>query len=465
MSRNQDRHRWFMMIQNNLLILIMMSVFAWIWYSFFSYLIPLPFWLRGNLLLFALYGVLFYLSQRFYQNNSLAYQRTSDIIYGNLVALLLTNGFTYLQVSLIARSFLNLNGFFIMTAIQGGWIIFWFVLIKTIDRLWYRPRNIIMIIGRQEGYDLKEKMDFDPLLFDIKQTISIDQGLETILDMLESFHEVIISDVKAVQRNIIIKRCYQKGIRVFITPKISDIIIRKAENIHLFDTPLLMIKGHALNIEQRIIKRTMDIVLSLLAIIGLIPLWIVIVLAIKIFDSGPIFYTQDRLTYQGKVFKILKFRSMTVNAESNQAQLATTTDQRITKVGQWLRTTHFDELPQLLNILVGDMSIIGPRPERPDFASNFTQWIPEFDLRLKVKAGLTGYAQVYGQYNTTPYDKLKLDLYYIQNFSFWLDINIILFTVKILFKKDKSLGFDQQTLDELQKKGQENLHQQEDYYD
>ena len=134
---------------------------------------------------------------------------------------------------------------------------------------------------------------------------------------------------------------------------------------------------------------------------------------------------------------------MKVNSEKDGARLAAKNDNRITKVGKILRATHLDELPQVFNILVGQMSVVGPRPERPEIAAEYEEEIPEFRFRLKVKAGLTGYAQVYGKYNTTPYDKLKLDMYYIQHYKMWMDIQLILMTFKIMFMKDNTEGVDE----------------------
>ena len=169
---------------------------------------------------------------------------------------------------------------------------------------------------------------------------------------------------------------------------------------------------------------------------------LVIALAIKLQDGGPVLYTQDRLTKGGKVFRIFKFRSMWMESEQGVARLARKNDDRITPVGRVIRALHLDELPQIINILKGDMSIVGPRPERPEIAAQYRRQIPEFDFRLKAKAGLTGYAQVHGKYNTTPYDKLKLDLYYIEHQSFLLDVELILLTIKILFIKENTEGVE-----------------------
>ena len=195
-----------------------------------------------------------------------------------------------------------------------------------------------------------------------------------------------------------------------------------------------------LTAEQMLIKRIVDIVISLIGIVVSSPIMLVCAIAVKLYDGGPVFYRQERLTYKGKTFRIFKFRSMCVDSEKHGARLASKHDSRITPVGKVLRNLHFDELPQLFNILIGDMSVVGPRPERKAILKEYQKEIPEFYYRLKVKAGLTGYAQVYGKYNTTPYDKLKLDLFYIENYSLLLDFKLMLMTFKILFQKETSEG-------------------------
>ena len=223
-------------------------------------------------------------------------------------------------------------------------------------------------------------------------------------------------------------------------PKLSDIIILGAEPIHLFDTPILLSRNQGLTGDDMIIKRIMDVICGFILIVIASPFMLISALAIWLYDRGPIFYKQDRLTLNGKVFKIIKFRSMKMDSEAGGAQLAKKDDDRITPVGKWLRKLHLDELPQLFNVLKGDMSLVGPRPERPEIAELYKKTFPEFDYRLKMKAGLTGYAQVYGKYNTTPRDKVKLDLTYYEQYSIWLDLKLMLLTVKIMFQKETSEG-------------------------
>ena len=235
-------------------------------------------------------------------------------------------------------------------------------------------------------------------------------------------------------------------------------MIRGAKNNTLFDTPLLTVKGTGLSPAQRVVKRTMDIVLCSLAMVAAAPVMLVVAAAIRLEDGGPVFYKQDRLTRGGREFQILKFRSMIVDAEKYAgAVLASGDDPRITKVGKVIRATRLDELPQLLNILKGDMSIVGPRPERKCLADEITRELPEFPYRLKVRGGLTGYAQIFGKYNTSAYDKLRLDLMYIENYSLLLDIKLIVLTLRIIFSKDSTEGIDKAI--EIQEKSRELLEE------
>ena len=198
-----------------------------------------------------------------------------------------------------------------------------------------------------------------------------------------------------------------------------------------------------MTMEQRFLKRTIDVICSLILLIVASPFMLITAIAIKLYDGGPVLYKQIRCTEGGREFYIMKFRSMRTDAEKDGvARLAKKNDDRITPIGRFIRKVRIDELPQLINILRGDMSFIGPRPERPEIIAQYVEIMPEFAYRMKVKAGLAGYAQVYGKYNTTPYDKLKLDLTYIENYSLWLDIKLMLLTLKILLWPDSTEGVE-----------------------
>ena len=235
-----------------------------------------------------------------------------------------------------------------------------------------------------------------------------------------------------------------------MVPKISDIIIKSSSEINVVDTPIYVCKNKGLSLSERILKRAFDIILSGLSLIILSPVFILTAIAIKLEDNGPVFFRQERSSLGGERFWILKFRSMIVDAEKDGRSIpAGENDPRITKVGKIIRAFRIDELPQLVNILFGDMSIVGPRPERVEHVEKYSAMITEFTFREKVKGGLTGYAQVFGKYNTTALDKLKLDLIYITNYTPLLDLQIIFETIKILVRKDSTEGFSQQRVQEI----------------
>ncbi|MBQ7085727.1 MAG: sugar transferase, partial [Anaerotignum sp.] len=252
----------------------------------------------------------------------------------------------------------------------------------------------------------------------------------------------------------VIQYCFEKGIPVCILPNVSEIVLRSAYVISLLDRPMLICRRGELSLFDEFIKRCFDILVAGVALVAVSPVMLVIAVLIKLQDGGPVLYQQTRLTLHGKPFQLYKFRSMIVNAEKDGvARLAKANDSRITPLGAILRRFRLDELPQLLNILKGEMSIVGPRAERPEIAAQYEKELPEFAYRLTVKAGLTGYAQVLGRYNTSPYDKLMWDLMYIEGYSFFMDLKIIMMTVKILFLPESTSGVGENDLT-AQKKAQ-----------
>ncbi|MBQ9360947.1 MAG: exopolysaccharide biosynthesis polyprenyl glycosylphosphotransferase [Lachnospiraceae bacterium] len=309
-------------------------------------------------------------------------------------------------------------------------------------RTMFPPIDIIEIYGRENGLCYKMNL----LTFKYHISESVDAGehkIEELLKKIEGHEAVLINDLSAKKRNKILKACFDMDKRVYVVPKISDVLMKYSEELNLIDTPLYLCRNREISLWQRVIKRVLDLLACTLATIILSPVMIITAIAIKIEDRGPVFYRQERVTEGGRRFMILKFRSMIVNAEADgRPHPAGEKDDRITKVGRIIRSCRIDELPQLLNIIKGDMSIVGPRPERVEHVEKYTREIPEFSFRLKMKGGLTGYAQVYGKYNTSALDKLKLDLTYITNYSLLTDIQIIFETVKILFLRESTEGFE-----------------------
>ena len=442
LMKNYEQYKRVIRFFTSIIILSAEIGIYWIaWNNYFSLVAGTPFFRKGDWLMVAMYGLLLLFFSKMYGGLKIGYLERGNVLYSQVLSIILVNSFTYLQIALLAKRFLNPISFLLMFIIQSITIWIWTFLTNQLFEKLFPPRQMLLIYGNRLSLSLMNKMNCRKDRYQIQKRVHIDFGIEKITQIMAKFDAVVICDVPSSIRNHILKNCYQQGKRVYITPKISDILIRGAENINLFDTPLIMVRNGQLSIEQAFLKRTIDIVLSCLACLFTFPLMLGIALIIKMQDGGSIIYKQKRLTVNGKEFYLYKFRSMRMDAEKDGiARLASNQDNRITPVGKFIRKVRFDELPQLFNILKGDMSIVGPRPERPEIAEFYEKEMPEFHYRLRVKAGLTGYAQILGKYNTTPYDKLKLDLYYIQNYSLLLDFKLMIQTVKILFMKESTEG-------------------------
>ena len=427
----------------SIVIVIQMALFGEVWYSYYRLQIESPFWYRGNVALIALYGLIFYLFSRTFGGLKIGYMKKLDVIYTMILSVICTNIVVYLQITLINRWFLNAVPLVIVALIEIVAGIIWVFSSDAIYLALYPPKKMLIIYGEYKPDDFIEKLAKRSDKYTVNGVMNVEIGEKEIKKCIRDYEAVVIWDLPAQIRNEYLKYCFAHSIRCYVTPKISDIIIQGAERIHLFDTPLLLSRNIGLTAEQTFVKRLIDIIISLLGIIISSPLMLLIAIAIKIDDRGPILYHQERTTIGGKAFMIHKFRSMKIDSEVNGAKMASKHDSRITLVGNVLRNLHFDELPQLFNILKGDMSVVGPRPERKEFIREYSKIVPEFPYRLKVKAGLTGYAQVFGKYNTTPYDKLKLDLFYIENYSLLLDVKLMFMTFRILFQKETSEGVDE----------------------
>lgn len=438
---------------NSVIILALLTLsFAYVWFNYYNIAAnteraikegqTVIFKFTGNMLIiFAFFAVLVVFS-RIFGSLKIGYLKMSNVIYSQFLTLICVNAIIYIQLSLVSQKLVNVVPLLLSVVFDIIIVTLWAFVAQTIYSKLYPPRNLVIIYGSQLATELVYKMSSRYDKYKICYSININRGMEAIKETIPSFEGVIICDVPAKIRNDILKYCYEKSIRTYVTPKLSDIIIRGAENIDLFDSPILLCRNSGLDPGQRFTKRIFDIILSSLAILISSPFMLIIALAIKLYDRGPIFYKQERCTLNCKIFNILKFRSMIVDAEKDGVSIpATEHDPRITPVGRVIRTLRLDELPQLFNILLGDMSIVGPRPERIEHIQKYSEEIPEFRFRMKVKGGLTGYAQVFGKYNTTAYDKLKLDLMYIQNYSFILDVKLVLSTLKILFMKESTEGF------------------------
>ena len=398
---------------------------------------------KGKYVLMGVYAVILYILFLNTDCTMFGQLHRVDLIMGQIISICLVNAITYLQLCLIANGILSLTPILLLSAADIVFAIALIFLYTSLYHRLYAPHDMLLVYGHRRGVELKIKMDTRKDKYNISGLISSDEGFDRIVEEIPKYDAVILNDVPAPLRNDLLKFCYRFRVRTYVAPKLTDIMLRGARNITLFDTPLLLVKGTGLTPAERVVKRVMDILLSALVLLVLSPVMLVVAAAIKLEDGGPVFFRQKRLTRNGREFDILKFRSMVVDAEKYAgAVLATDNDPRITRVGRIIRPFRIDELPQLLNILKGDMSIVGPRPERKVIADEYCKDIPEFAYRLKVRGGLTGYAQIYGKYNTSAYDKLRLDLMYIENYSLLLDIKLMILTIRILFSKESTEGVD-----------------------
>ena len=439
-------------------LIVQTLLFAHVWFQWYYPLISsfrfsqegfafgtgLKLYFRGHLLILAVYLVVLLFLSKIMGALKTGYLKPANIFASQMTAVVITNIVIYFQLSLMRNWLIPGEIMAFLTVVQIVVAGIWSYLSNWIYLSVFPPIETLAIEGEESINSVVRAFDTRRDRFKIMRTLKLqDNNLEEIKEeCLRWYGAVILGSMEESIRRELLEFCYSHYIRVYLSPDIPDILMQGTETMDLFDTPLLMCRNQGLSMEQRAAKRVLDIIVSGLGIIVSSPIMLIIAIAVKAYDGGPVFYLQDRLTYQGKEFRIRKFRSMCVDSEKNGARLASKHDSRITPVGHVLRNLHLDELPQLFNVFMGDMSLVGPRPERDVIMQEYEQEIPEFHYRLKVKAGLTGYAQVYGKYNTTPYDKLKLDLFYIENYSFLLDIKLLFMTVKIFFQKEVSEGVD-----------------------
>ncbi|MFG6332353.1 MAG: sugar transferase [Lachnospiraceae bacterium] len=425
-------------------ILIETAVFAWVWFSIYNLRKVSPFENKGNLMMIGFYALYLVVFIYMYGGMKYAYFRKGQLILSQTLGTLIANVVIYLQVIMVVGIF-PVPDVWPMFAVSGADFLVILVFNQLSDpffRKLFPPRRLLLICDLQYKDHLVRKISGRKDLYEVTRCVSAAEPLYRLKQEVQECDAMMLYGIEEQKRNTLIKYCYERSIRIYVAPEVTDILLRGADKLHSFDTPFLLLRNYGLSFEQRLIKRTMDLVISGLLLVVASPVMLLTALAIRLEDGGPALFRQERVTANGRRFFIYKFRSMIVDAEKNGAQFSSKNDSRITKVGRFIRATRLDELPQLFNILRGDMSIVGPRPERQQYIEEFCRDTPEFIYRLKVKAGLTGYAQIYGKYNTTPLDKLKLDLMYIETYSVLLDIRLMFLTLKIMFMKESTEGVE-----------------------
>lgn len=394
---------------------------------------------EASLLLLLFYLMLMPLT-KVYAALNIGNERISELAVSQAVAVFLSYTGMFVVFSLIRYLDADFLLWLLSFVVTLCFTLVWTIYGNRIFFALHPALKTVIVHGSTRAIDVFDLIRLYPKRFKITKRFNLGD-LEAGYDLLLAYDAVILNDVDASKRNKILKYCISNGIKAYIRPKLGDIIMNNATRTKMLSLPMITIRQNDLQIGYQIFKRAWDTVLALLGLIVFSPLMLIIALFVKLGDGGPVFYRQTRLTKGANKFSIVKFRTMRVDAEKDGvARLACRQDNRITPVGRFLRASRLDELPQLFNILQGDMSFVGPRPERPEIARQYAENLQEFNLRLLAKAGLTGYAQVYGKYNAAPYDKLQMDLIYLVNRSIFTDLKLMFATLKVLLTKESTDG-------------------------
>ena len=449
--------RWIVSFQNTAIFFVKVLLFVCLFVAFFgmfSFIAPqlmLP--TRTMVITVSTFFVAGLLFLKIYGGYSIGVKKSKELISSVALATVMTDIITFLQLIVMIR--FDIAGeyymLFLVFCIQlvliilftyfGNWLFF-----KLND-----PEKCVLVYSdEKDAAAYLKKIARYPKQWNVE--ISFPYDADNLYKKLFPFQTVFLIGLPPEKQREIMELCYKYGKNIYFVPQLSDVIIKNTKTLMIDDKTTYVSNVSTISMEQRVMKRTMDLVFSLVGLIITSPIMLACALAVKLCDRGPVFYKQRRITENGKPFDVIKFRTMIVDAEKESGMIwAKKDDDRITPVGKVLRKIRMDELPQLLNILKGDMSIVGPRPEREELIEEFVKTYPEFKYRLKVKAGLTGLAQIMGKYNTTPIDKLTMDLEYIENYSIWLDLKLIFQTAKVFFKSDSTEGVEDTPEDNGQK--------------
>lgn len=439
-----------------LIVAVETGIVTYVWVRYYNTELPKAYYFWGHVFISVVYMLILFIFSAMYGGLKIGSYRMLELLFSQGFSTLVTNVLFYAIISLLAYHFPPILPLFIGMIVQCVCIGFWILIATYIYRGLFPPLDILLVYDRKTKDLFVNKVKTRRHQFSITRSMRASEDLSDIYKEIDRHEAVMMWDVPTIARNKIFKYCYERSVEIYVMPKIMDIILRGSQTLHFFDTPLLLTKSSPIEVEQLAMKRLFDIIFSLFLIILLSPLMLLTALCIKCYDGGPVFYKQIRCTRMNREFYIYKFRSMIVAAEKDGvARLATKNDDRITPIGKIIRKVRIDELPQLFLVLSGSMSFVGPRPERPEIIEKYTEAMPEFTYRTKVKAGITGYAQIYGKYNTRPYDKLKLDLYYIENFSIWMDLKLLIQTVKIIFTLESTEGIEDGNVTPLEREEEE----------
>lgn len=432
------------------------ALFATVWFCFYNEYSFDRFWLPGGIVSCFVFFVIYEAFCSLYQAFRIASATILDTVIGQVISFGIADVVLYAECCLVYNRYVNIFPGIGTAIVQAAGTAL--IVLKTKQYLIRHivPKKTLVLYGRSIGQESAERfavrlVDKYDHLFSIAQVEYDRMESEKLRALIEQNEVVILYEGSTEQRGKIIKFCTEQKKCLYFTPRVEDILCQGTSAKALLDTPLMKY-DYKYDKNGYFGKRTLDIIFAFFFLILFSPFFILVALAVKLEDRGPVLFKQKRCTKDGKVFEILKFRSMVVDAEKYGAAPCTGKDPRITKVGRVIRAARLDELPQLWNIFKGDMSFVGPRPERVEHVQQYTKELPEFAYRMRVKGGLTGYAQIFGKYNTSAYDKLRLDLMYIENQSIFLDMKLLLLTFKTMFQAESTEGFEEERSEEMRVK-------------
>lgn len=415
---------------------------SWCWINFFNSDVPMPYFRLGHYFMFAVVLASYVCIAKIYGAFNIGTSSVTNLAFSQIITIFIWQIICYIIFCFISFKLVGIKYFIIMFVLFSAFASLWAIVSDNIYFTLHKPKNTVVVYDNIDSYlSIKDIRSMERRFKVVKTINAAKVPLEELYGKIMEVDAVFLCGVPSEYRNEVVKFCVANGKVAYVKPKISDTIIRGSRTVQILNIPVYRCARAGNSFLYLAVKRVIDIIFSLFFIVLTSPLMLITAAAIKLNDKGPVFYKQARYTKDKKVFNVIKFRSMRVDAEKDGvARLASENDDRITPVGKVIRKLRLDELPQLFNILSGSMSVVGPRPERPEIFEQYEKTMPEFALRLQVKAGLTGYAQVYGKYNTPPYDKVQMDLTYIANQSIFQDIKLMLLTFKIIFVSDSTEG-------------------------
>lgn len=448
---NRSRKNHFSRISSLSIAMIQLVMFGYIWISYYNFYAFRSHRVSGGIASLLIYYIIYSRLVRIYRADKVAQYSIGETVFSQLLAFGIADLVLYVECCFANRGYASIVPGLITVAAQFIGACIWAVIAKRFYMAHITRQETVVVYGDESVKGFLTKIGEKRwTIFNIHMRVSVEEGLEKIKEAIDASETVIFYQLDYELREQLMYYCINQQKVFYVSPTITDIIASGFENRHFIDSPLMKYDCYQESLAMAFIKRCMDVTVAVFGLVITLPITLITMLAIKLEDGGSVFFKQERYTKDWKKFNILKFRSMVMNAEENGALLCGANDSRITKVGAVIRRFRIDEIPQLLNVLKGDMSLVGPRPERVENVEKYTEELPQFAYRLQVKSGLTGYAQLYGKYNTSAYDKLRLDLIYIENRSLILDFKLIMLTLKILFIPESTEGFSEEAVNLMQ---------------